>query len=153
MKTMFVETLPTRTLPGAIRPGVELLLSCARTRLDNQGVERIEALVREELDWAYLVELAGKHGVMPLLYWNLHTVCPQAVHKDILDLLKRSFHENARRNLFLSGELLELLKLLEGEGIPAIPFKGPVLADFVYGNLALRSIWDLDLLVHKHDVL
>ncbi len=150
---MSSETLLTHTLPVAIRPEIELLLSCARTRLDNQGVERINVLIREELDWAYLVELAGNHGLMPLLYWNLHTACPQAAPGDILNLLRGFFHNNARRNLFLSGELLKLLEMLKREGIPAIPFKGPVLADSVYGNLALRSIWDLDILVHKHDVL
>ena len=33
------------------------------------------------------------------------------------------------------------------QGIAAIPYKGPVLAAAVYGNLALRTFSDLDILV------
>jgi hypothetical protein len=34
-----------------------------------------------------------------------------------------------------------------------VPYKGPVLATSVYGNLALRQFVDLDLMIHRHDVL
>jgi hypothetical protein len=49
------------------------------------------------------------------------------------------------------GELRRLLHRFEMGGIPAIPFKGPVLAASAYGNLALRRFSDLDILVREHD--
>ena len=153
VKEQMLAKFSAQVLANSIKPEVELLLCCARTRPDTQRADKIKALLSNDIDWTYLVELARKHGVMPLLYWNLHTVCPQAVPGATLELLKSFFQDNVRRNLFLSGELIKLLKLLEMEGIPAIPFKGPVLAASVYGSLALRSFWDLDLLVHKRDVL
>jgi hypothetical protein len=42
--------------------------------------------------------------------------------------------------------------LFETHQIPAISFKGPVLAASVYGNLALREFLDLDILIHKQHV-
>jgi len=54
----------------------------------------------------------------------------------------------------LSGELLNILRLFEAHHIPAIPYKGPVLAASVYGDLAwLRQFGDLDILVPKREVL
>jgi len=52
----------------------------------------------------------------------------------------------------LTGELLNLLTLFETHQIPAIAFKGPVLAASVYGSLAFRQFLDLDILIHKQQV-
>jgi hypothetical protein len=43
--------------------------------------------------------------------------------------------------------------LFEEHGIPAIPYKGPVLATTVYGNLLIRQFSDLDLLVPRQALL
>jgi hypothetical protein len=88
---------------------------------------------------------------MPLLYWGLQTACAGAVPRAALDELQRHFRANAQRNLFLAGTLRQLLSLLEAHGIPAIPYKGPVLAVAVYGNLALRQFGDLDILIRPQD--
>jgi hypothetical protein len=52
----------------------------------------------------------------------------------------------------LTGELLRLLDVFEAQGIPAVSYKGPVLAAFAYGNLGLREFFDIDVLVRKEDV-
>src|SRR6185436_471666 len=43
--------------------------------------------------------------------------------------------------------------LFRDEGIEAIPYKGPVLALFAYGDIALRRFVDLDVIVKKSDIL
>jgi hypothetical protein len=134
-------------------PEVELLLCCARTHIDAGTAERIRETLSDEIDWAYLIQTASWHGVMPLLYRSLNTICPESVPKAIFEQLWKDFLVNAQRNLILTVELLKLLELLEGNGICAIPFKGPVLASSVYGDLALRQFSDLDILVHKQDIL
>ncbi|HVI70400.1 MAG TPA: nucleotidyltransferase family protein, partial [Pyrinomonadaceae bacterium] len=53
----------------------------------------------------------------------------------------------------LTAELCRLINLFRDKGIDAIPYKGPVLAQFAYGNLALRRFVDLDVIVRKSDVL
>lgn len=135
------------------RPEVELLLLCARTQVDSEGAARIEALLREDINWDYLLETAREHGMMPLLYWNLNATCPEAAPEDTLDQLRDRFHKNARRNVFMTGELLKLLKLFETHGISAVPFKGPFMAASIYGNVVLRQFTDLDILVREQDVL
>jgi hypothetical protein len=135
------------------RPEVELLLVCARTYKDSERAAQIRTLLRKDTDWSYLIRMAGRHGMIPLLYWHLNATCPEAIPETVLDHLRDYFHGNIYRNLFLTGELLKLLNLFEASGIPAVPYKGPILAASVYGNIALREFVDLDILVHKQDVL
>src|SRR5439155_4275421 len=124
----------------------------ARTCIDSQTAERIKELLGEELDWAYLLQMAHWHAVMPLLSWHLNQICAEAVPKPTRTYLRDYFHQNMRRNLYLTGELLKILKLFGGNGIQAVPFKGPTLASIAYQNLGLRQYTDLDLLVQNHDV-
>lgn len=142
-----------KTLATNTRPEVELLLCCARTCIDAEIALAIRTLLREDIDWAYLIQTARQHGVMPLLCRSLNTTCPEAVPKAIFNQLKGHFHANAQRNLFLTGELLKILTLFTAHDIPAIPYKGPALASMAYGNLALRQFGDLDIVVHERDFI
>jgi hypothetical protein len=121
--------------------------------MDADAAERIKALLQQPLDWDYILEKARQHLIIPLLYASIKTTCPDTVPEATLAKLREEFHANARRNLLLTGELLKLLRLLEANGVSAIPFKGPILAASAYGNLSLRSFWDLDILVRRGDVL
>lgn len=134
------------------RSEIELLLCCARTHIDTTIEKRIKILLQQEIDWSYLIQTSAHHGVIPLLYRSLNTTCPEAVPESILSQLRNFFHTNAQHNLFLTQELLKLLNLLTENGIPAIPFKGPILAASAYGNLALRQFGDLDILVREQDI-
>lgn len=151
--TVEIKANKAKTPTANTRPEVNLLLCCVQTCTDSASVEQIKALLQEDIDWEYLIQTALRHGVMPLFYWNLNTICPEAVPKVIMGQFRDYFHSLAQRNLFLTEELLKLLNLFEAYGIPAIPFKGPVLAASAYGNLALRQFGDLDILVHKRDFL
>jgi hypothetical protein len=145
---------PTAQAPATVQPKeIELLLCCARTRIDPETAEQIRTLLQQDIDWTYLIQTAARHGVMPLLYRSLNATCPEAVPQSLLSQLRHHFHINAAHNLLMTRELLTLLDLFETHDIPAIPFKGPVLAASAYGNLALRQFGDLDILVKKQDFL
>jgi hypothetical protein len=128
---------------------IELLLCCARTCVDSKTVARVKVLLRQGVDLAYLMRVARRHGLLPLVYWNLHKVCE--FPKAVLDQLRNYFRTNIVRNIILTEELIEILKLLKTQDILAVPFKGPLLAALAYRNLALREFSDLDLWVHQRD--
>jgi hypothetical protein len=149
-----IDTLPRLSAEASVaemRPEIQLLLCCARTHVDSERAEEMKTLLRGDIDWAFVHQTALQHRVIPLLYWNLHATCPEAVPETILDQLQRSFRAITMRNLFLVRELLTLLSMLEAHGITAIPYKGPVLTTSVYGSLALRQFKDLDILVRERD--
>ena len=130
----------------------ELLLRCARTRIDETTAARIRELASGEIGWPGLRALAHQHRVMPLLYRSLYKTCPDLATKDALGHLRQDYQANAAWNMLLKLELLKILDLFKQHGIDVIPFKGPILAKVVYGDLALRMMSDLDLLVRKEDV-
>jgi len=138
---------------GKSRPEIELMLACVSTHLDAGRTDRINALLQGEIDWAYVFRAALDHRVIPLLYRNLHTLGGDAVPQSILKQFQSHFYANAAHNLLLAQELIKILRLFEGHNIIAIPYKGPVLATSVYGDLALRQFGDLDILIQKRDAL
>jgi hypothetical protein len=74
------------------------------------------------------------------------------VPHEAVSKLKLHYLENSARNTVLTAELCRLINLFADAGIETIPYKGPVLGIFAYGNLALRRFVDLDVIVKKTDV-
>jgi len=148
-------TAEVSILPGLRGPTAaeeELLLLCARTQLDDARSLRLQSLVREDIDWPYVLEAASLHCVMPLLHRHLSKLTSGEIPPATLERLANDYQANARRNLSLSGELLKLLSLLKKHDIPVVPLKGPVLAASVYGDIGLRQFGDLDVLLHEKDI-
>jgi hypothetical protein len=145
-------TASAKAVKAGTRSEIELLLCCIRMGGGAARAERVRALLGDEIDWEYLLRLAGRHRLRPLLYWNLNNTCPEEVPAAVFAQLQEHFYSNLARNLQLTAELLRLLGLLEAEGIAAVPLKGPVLAASAYGNLALREFADLDILVQERQV-
>jgi hypothetical protein len=141
------------TVPSALRPEVGLLLLCARARLDEQQRQRVHGLVSRNLDWNYLLQLADRHGLQPLLHWHLTAVCPNTVPKEPQQNLRIAFQRVSALNILLTHELQKLIALFAENNVTAVPYKGPALALQLFGNVALRQFSDLDLLVHPRDVL
>ena len=135
------------------RPEIELLLGCARSRMDPVSAESVRQALRQSIDWDFVIDQAAKHGVIPLLSWNLSRFELDSLPKATFNRLKNEFAAIARRNLFLTGELIKLLNLFRENGIRALPLKGPVLAATTYGNVSLRHFGDLDILISSDDFL
>ncbi len=124
-----------------------LLLACARRFTGRDPAELREALA-QHLNWPAILELADAHSVMPLLFRALEQESPDRIPPQI----RARFERHARTNLIQTAELLKILKLLEQHRIPTIALKGPVLAQWGYGDLALREFSDLDLLIRREHV-
>jgi Uncharacterised nucleotidyltransferase len=132
---------------------IELLLCCARSKLSPDMSERICFLASKGIDWDYFLGSASRHRVLPLVYCSFDNACPKEIPEYVLNRLKGYYRANVARNLAFSGKLLKLLGMLEAEGIFAVPFKGPVLAEYLYGDPALRQFTDLDILVFRYDAV
>jgi hypothetical protein len=133
------------------RPEIELLLGCARRSVDEAQAFRIKELLREPLDWTYLLRMAHRHKLVPLLYRHLQSIHAAGVPAEHLAYLRDGFISNTARNHSLTIELLRILKTFAAHEIPALAYKGPALAVQAYGQLALRSFSDLDILIRVRD--
>ena len=126
-----------------------VLLACARTTAEP----RLREIAAGDIDWEYLFQLARRHSIVPLVYLQLERHASDLVPQQFLNKFKKHYFENSARNTLLTAELCQLINLFRDEGIDAIPYKGPVLALFAYGDIALRRFVDLDVIVKKSDVL
>lgn len=85
---------------------------------------------------SFVEPLAGRVGIPPTALARLETV----------------YYEQAARNALLHSALRDLLTAFRDAGMSIVVLKGAALAETVYGNLALRPMRDLDLLVRENDV-
>ncbi len=104
-------------------------------------------------DWGRIVRLAQRLGVSPLLarrvrQRDLEPTLPDDVRQSLRDL----YYLNAARNTLLLRELAGVLTALSAHEVPVIVLKGAYLAEAVYGDLALRPMADVDLLVPQRAV-
>jgi hypothetical protein len=99
------------------------------------------------LAWPELLARAEAHKVSNLVLARWETLTSE-LPEDVRARRRRA----AAGNLAYAGRLLELIALLEKAGIPALPFKGPVLAETVFGGIPNRSFGDLDLLVPRAEL-
>jgi hypothetical protein len=119
----------------------ELLLSVARCEVPD-------ALVRQQLDWDYVVATARAHGLLPLLQKHLSNA---AIPGHVLSCLKREAVANSQSMLHLIGKQLRIYKLFREHDIPVAIFKGALLAQMAYGEMSLRQAGDIDLLINVRD--
>jgi len=128
------------------------LLACALPGSHVNAGVRVRSALNGSLDWSKLGKLAGYHRVKPLLYKRLAEHADESVPESVMRELAIDFRAGATQNLHLIGELIMLARAFALAGIEVLPHKGPLLARIAYGDLALRTFEDLDLLVHAADL-
>jgi hypothetical protein len=126
----------------------DLLRAIAR----SDDTDEIYQLATEVRDWSLLLKLAEEHRVLPLIFSRLADMGP-AVPAVTQERLQAEYHRNVFHCLANTAELIAVLKALDGEKIPAMPFKGVALAASIYGDLTMRSAGDLDVLIRYCDLV
>lgn len=86
-----------------------------------------------------------------LLYQKLAPLSG-AVPPKTLDQLRAAYATNMQNALLLARELTRILDCVGALGIELIPYKGIVLSETCYGDIAMRQAGDLDLFVRRRDV-
>jgi Uncharacterised nucleotidyltransferase len=146
-------SLPADTLrPGTSDSSKEfdLLCTCARVNLEPEMVPYIAGAAERGTDWQQLLQFADHHGVLPLVARNLRAHA-RGLPTEVERTLGSAYEANARRNLWFSSELRRITDHFVQNNLRTIPYKGPALAESVYGDLGLRSFSDLDLLISPTD--
>lgn len=133
-------------------PELELAVCCCRMEPDAATVGRIREILQNGVDWKVVFDVVDRHRLTLLVYKRLLAVAPEALTQPGANVITEKARAVAARNLRLTAELLSLLGEFERQGISAIPIKGPILAQFAFGNLGWREFEDLDVLVRPTDI-
>lgn len=95
--------------------------------------------------------LAQHHGVIPQLSDALEQLGPE-VSPTFLQSLRDENLKNTRQALWLTRELFRILAQFKARNVDALPYKGPLLAELLYGNVAARQFCDIDILIRERDL-
>jgi hypothetical protein len=141
-----------RDLPLKAHLTLEQEVLLGLIRADRVHDEPVRKLLTRGADWAALRHTALEHGVLPLLCSRLKELEYGLLPQQEMAHFQEFFKAHSRGNLIMVSELVKVLRLLKSANIPAIPFKGPVLAVQAYGDVCLRQFADLDLMVRRDDI-
>src|SRR5437016_2951308 len=140
--------LPHPSDTSAFPHELAVLVRCASPFPDPR---ELAALVRAA-DGRRLVALAEEHGVVGLVAAQLPKLDSAAIPRELAQALADRRRAQAVFSLRITAELIRVLdRFLRGR-IGALVVKGPVRSVQAYGDPAVRSYGDLDLLGHERDI-
>lgn len=130
-------------MPSAVL-AFDLLCALARPRPD---LSEIRDILSKGVDTDVLFSLADRHAVRPSLARLPDLVSDPALSAE----LRRRFREFERphvlRTLSMVDELIRIGDAFAAGGLRFVTFKGPILAQQLYGGVSQREYADIDLLV------
>jgi Uncharacterised nucleotidyltransferase len=137
-------------------PEDQLLILCSRVLVGGEASARAAKLLRQDLDWEYLLETSVRHGVSPLLYHGLSQVVstaapPAVVPSRVMSELLALYRNTRRRNRRLYRVLGAICRACDAAGIQVLALKDIHLARDAYPDIGLRPLGDLDILIHQED--
>jgi hypothetical protein len=129
---------------GELEP---LLFDCLRAR--DLGATREQLTILSVDEWTSLIDLADQLMVGPMLRRQL---LAQHLPAQRRLPIAAEHRRTAMANMRLHADFRAVIVALHRSGIAAIALKGLHLATLVYGDLAVRPMGDIDLLVRIKDL-
>jgi hypothetical protein len=129
-----------------------LLLYCCRTELEEKI--KNDLIEIQKIDWDGFLRKARNEGISPLVFLRLPEIVinKNNIPKYVTEELKKDYYLSATKNALIFEELKKVLGLFNQSKLQIIVMKGAALAETIYGNLALRPMSDVDLLVKNEDL-
>jgi hypothetical protein len=135
--------------PSQLQNEWAFLCACASPGVPTA---KIGALLTGKLNWDELLELAGHHGVQGIVANRLQEIAFAGVPASDRESLQTRMRTQQLFTLSLSAELFRILQDFSEARVQAVLNKGPLVSLLAYGDPAVRSYGDLDLLVRHRDI-
>ena len=132
------------------KTGNELLIRCLGAGGNEAITGRLSQLSTG--DWDELIRQSRRHSVTPLLYYRIKAIDPApGIPAQVIQELREIYLFSAESSMKRYHELSKWLRSIQNEGIQVIVLKGAALAELIYPNIALRPMFDVDLLIKIED--
>lgn len=130
-------------------PELNFLLLCSHVDPNVAQQNKIKKMADTSLNWDLIYDIAHNQRILPILHCNLKKIVTEKIPPLIKKKLKKFSFQNTTRNLYIFAFLTNLLSLFNKKNIDVVSFKGLLTAHDIYGDIALRSFSDIDILVKK----
>ena len=147
---------PTNPEPGILNPESEILNQ--EYRISNRGTAANPKLKTQNskprvIDWEYILSSAKRLGAAPLLWRHLQKEeFSPLVPNHVLQSLRSAYHRQAMKGLRTQAQIQKLNQAATDRGIPVIFLKGAALSRWLYEDMALRPMSDIDILIKNQDI-
>lgn len=133
-------------------PELELLRLVCSTRASRQRAGARIAALAAQADEMTLAEVCVDQRMLLLAAARLEESAPAGMSKRLREAVVARHAAARPKALAFGAALRHLTAELEAEGIASVPLKGPLMAQDLYGDAALREYTDLDVLVGPDDL-
>jgi len=136
----------------AMRAELELITASAPIHATIADIDKIDHLLCEVTDWNYLLDMMVKNCAAGLFYRKLpllkyNNLIPAETQK----LFKKAYQTTFIRNTRLYTEFTYMASVLQAHNIPFVTLKGICMAEWLYTDIGLRQMSDIDILIQEKD--
>ncbi len=123
--------------------------------LSGRKIPEARLEILSPADWESLVDWALCFKVGGVFYREIKSrnFPTELIPVDVKNRLREAYRNLATMNTSLFFDVLKVLESLADNQLPVIALKGLSLAKNIYGDIALRPMSDLDLLVKEEDLV
>jgi len=133
-------------------PEQYLLLLATRLCLNPVEAEKMEEILKQNPNWSLIRHYGDLLIINPLLYKHLSQErFSSLVPEQVMCYLESQYQRSSFRNLRIYGVISQLLERLQPYAIKVILLKGSFLSRWIYRDIALRHLSDIDILIQKKD--
>ncbi|UOE95449.1 nucleotidyltransferase family protein [Alkalihalobacillus sp. LMS39] len=128
------------TLPKEVKLSIEII--------KQSSISEIEKLASDkEIDWNTFIDYALHHRLYPSLYRLVKQLKSTVIPSFVIETLGSYYKRNTIQMLQLSAEMERVSRLFIENQIELLFLKGPVIAQYLYGDISMRTSGDLDFLI------
>ena len=135
-----------------LSPEDNLILSCVKIHPTEAELACINNLILNVKHWDYLKKCIIERGIAPLLYVKLPVLSNSSkIPEHVITSLKKTYYLTLSRSVKLHEAFRNIAEAFTRERIPFVALKGIYLSEWLYKDIGLRQISDIDLLIHEED--
>lgn len=135
-----------------LQPEEKALIFAANPYLNESELIILNELLLEINNWEVFAKQIDESGLASLVYKNFIHLSTDVIPEGIMLNLKKRYINLYINNTQKHKDLENVINLCNKNNLPIIPLKGIPLIHFIYKDLGLRGMSDIDLLVKDEDI-
>jgi len=139
-----------------VKPEEQFIINCLRSEFSGGYNHSLARAGRPGIRWDAVFETALNWNIAPMLYRLIKNwpdlLNASGIPDDVFKSLEAAYVKTYMVNRGNFSELVEVIKSLTAADIQVLLLKGAHLAQFVYQDIGVRWMADIDILIRKEDL-
>ncbi|MCL2261927.1 MAG: nucleotidyltransferase family protein [Defluviitaleaceae bacterium] len=129
----------------------KLIVLASRLTFSEKDESELKEIMQNDVDWFYILNITLKNKVLTLLWHNL-SIRDYKMRNRTGDVAYSYYLANRERNKKYLSELSEVLSIMTSKGVTCVPLKGAFLIPYMYKDLGIRIMNDVDCIIKKSEI-